>query len=69
MADSRGTFSNHTMDACAHRISMGQEVAETRTWLLEMGLSEYDAYLCYKAASYLLGTGFYPRRGRNSDMR
>jgi hypothetical protein len=52
-------FSNSTIDAAAHRISMRQTVAEVRDYLLDLGLSEYNAYLCFKAASLLLAKGFY----------
>lgn len=58
-------FTNGTIDAVAHRISMGQTTADIRDMLLAMGLSEFDAYLCYKAASYLLAHDFYPRQGKD----
>ena len=54
-------FSNSTIDSTAHRISMGQTPEEIRAYLLELKLSDYNAYLCYKAASYLLSKGFYDR--------
>jgi hypothetical protein len=58
------SFTNATIDSTAHRISMGQELEEVRDYLLALGLSEYDAYLCFKAAKLLLDSGvFYPRKG------
>ena len=54
-------FSNATIDSTAHRISMGQTTVEVRDYLLALGLSEYNAYLCFKAAQTLLASGFYTR--------
>ena len=56
-------FSNATMDGVAHRLSFGNSPAEIREFLLEQKLSEYNAWLCYKAAKYLLDHGFYGEPG------
>jgi len=34
---------------------------DIRESLVSRGLSEYDCYLCYKAAKHLLRNGFYTR--------
>lgn len=60
-------FTNGTIDAVAFRIDRGQTTAEIREMLIDMGLSEYDAYLCFKAAKFLLDSGtFYPRQGKDT---
>lgn len=54
-------FSNSTMDACAYRLIKGQSVTEVHDYLVELGLSEYNSYLCYNAVMTLLVVGYYDR--------
>lgn len=57
------TFSNGDIDRTAVMLQY-RSVTEVRWELLAYGLSEVDAYFCYKAAQFLLAAGFYPRQGR-----
>jgi hypothetical protein len=60
-------FSNTTIDATAQRISMNQSAEEIKEYLSALGLSDYNSYLCYKAAKFLLDSGtFYPRQGKDT---
>jgi hypothetical protein len=52
---------HEVMDLVAQRIGHGQSTAEIRQALLDRGMSEYNAYLCFKAAQLLLNTGFYDK--------
>ncbi len=51
------------MDAAAMLIAYERPVEEIREELLSRGLSEYNAYLCYKAAMVLWKAGFYHQGG------
>lgn len=51
-------FTNEAIDSCAQMISYDVPNQVIREGLLARGLSEYNAYLCYKAARYLLEHNF-----------
>ncbi len=51
--------SNAAIDLVAQRIGFGQSTEEIRAELLSRGMTEYNAYLCFKAAQLLLQAGFY----------
>lgn len=54
--------SNATIDHTAMMIGLDLSAADIRENLLSRGLSEYNCYLCYKAAQLLLNQGFYTRK-------
>ena len=58
------TFDNRTIDRTAQMITLGVEANTIRHTLLsdEIMMTEYDAYLCYKAAQLLLKLGFYDKQ-------
>jgi len=58
------SFSNAEIDNVAQQISLDINPETIRNNMLERGMSDHDAYLCYKAAKLLLDSGFY---GQNSD--
>lgn len=49
------------MDHTAQMIGLGLSTEEIRENLLSRGMSEYNAYLCFKAAQLLLNMGFYDK--------
>jgi hypothetical protein len=55
------SFDNRCIDSVAQLICLGVDPATIRETLLarEFMITEYDAYLCYKAAQLLLKLGFY----------
>jgi hypothetical protein len=53
------TTANQVMDAIATLISFDVPVETIRAELLNRGLTEYDAYLSYKATLLLIKVGFY----------
>ena len=55
------SFSDSTVDSVAQRMTTGRQSTEqVREYLLELGLTEYQAFLAYKAATLLLRVGYYP---------
>lgn len=57
-------FTNDAIDSTSQLIVYKVPVEIIREGLLARGLSPYDAYLCYKAADFLLKAGFYERSSR-----
>jgi hypothetical protein len=55
-------FTDSHVDSVAQRLTTGRKTTEeVREYLLSLGLTEYQAFLCYKAAKLLLHVGFYTR--------
>lgn len=52
-------MNNADMDYAAACLFYEQGTEEIREKLLSRGMSEYDAFLCFKAAQLLLSSGFY----------
>lgn len=55
-------FTDQHVDSVAQRLTVGEhQPVEVREYLLSIGLTEYQAFLCYKAAQYLLRVGYYTK--------
>lgn len=52
-------FTNDAIDSTAQLITYDVSTEAIREGLLARGMTPYSAYLCYKAAQFLLASGFY----------
>ena len=55
-------FTDRHVDSVAQRLVVGQHsTRDVRDYLLSIGLTEYQAFLCFKAATLLLWVGYYTK--------